>query len=86
MIKIRELIWDKWNINHIKKHNVTKGEIEELCSGKHKRQLTYRKRYLILGRIKSGRALTIILAREKPGKYYMVTARDMSKKERRKFL
>jgi len=51
-----------------------------------KRQLTYGKRYLILGRIKSGRALTVILAREKPGKYYIVTARDMSKKERRKFL
>jgi len=86
MIKIRKLIWDKWNINHITKHNVTKDEIEELCNGKHKRQLTYGKRYLILGRIKSGRALTVILAREKPGKYYIVTARDMSKKERRKFL
>ena len=86
MIKIRELVWDKWNINHIKKHNVTKDEIKELCKGKHKRQPAYGKRYFKLGRIKSGRALTIILAREKPGKYYMVTTRDMSKKERRKFL
>jgi len=39
MIKIRKLIWDKWNINHITKHNVTKDEIEELCNGKHKKTI-----------------------------------------------
>jgi len=86
MIKIRELIWDEWNVNHIKRHNITRGEVEELCKGKYKRQPTYGKRYLILGRIKSGRALTVIFAREKPGRYYVITARDMSKKERKQFL
>lgn len=86
MIRVNELIWDEWNTKHIKKHGVAKEEVEELCQGKYRQQPTYSERYLILGRIKSGRALTVVLAREKPGKYYVVTARDISKKERRRFL
>jgi len=41
---------------------------------------------LIFGRTKEDRLLTICLAKEANGKYYVVTARDMSKKERREFI
>ena len=85
-MKISSLIWDDWNVDHIKKHNVTRIEVEELCSGKYKNQPTYNKRILIMGKLKSGRALTVVLTREKSGQYYVITARDMSKKERKKFL
>ncbi|OGK13373.1 hypothetical protein A3A93_03390 [Candidatus Roizmanbacteria bacterium RIFCSPLOWO2_01_FULL_38_12] len=85
-MKISSLIWDHWNADHIKKHNVTCKEVEELCSGKHKQQPTYKQRVLIIGKIKSGRALTVVLTEQSPGRCYVITARDTSKKERRKFL
>lgn len=49
LYNIEELIWDDQNIEHIKKHSVTKIEIEEVCL---------------------------------KGVYYLVTARDTSRKER----
>ena len=32
MIKIEELVWDNWNIEHIGKHGVKVIEAEEACS------------------------------------------------------
>lgn len=43
---------------------------------------TYKERLLVLGRAKK-RLLSIVLALEEKQNYYVVTARDMSKKERR---
>lgn len=47
----------------------------------HKR--TYKGRYLIVGR-SGARLISIVLKRQKPGEYYVITARDASKAERRK--
>jgi len=81
-IVIKQLIFDKFNLNHIKKHRVTPWEIQVV--GKkiiyHKR--TYKGRYLIIGR--SGkRLIAMVLKRLDIGKYYLITARDAGKKERR---
>lgn len=86
MIQIKKILWDDWNTEHIKKHEVTVYEVEEICSGKYKEQLTYSNRIMVLGRTIGGRALAIILSEQQNGEYYVVTARDMSKKERKKFL
>lgn len=82
-IVIRELIWhETGNLRHIRKHNITKDEVED--AGKN---LIYHKRgkrelYLAIGR--SGkRLITIIILWKATGKYYVVTARDSSKKERK---
>lgn len=85
-MKIKDLVWNSWNRNHIGKHDVSEQEVEEVCAGKYKNQPTYSNRYLIFGRTKQDRLLTIVLAREKPGIYYVVTARDMSRKERGRFI
>jgi len=84
MVKVRvsQLIWDDWNINHIKKHNVKSSEVEKTLSFKTKTLKSYKGRFLVLGRC-GERLLTIVIAQEKNNKYYVVTARDMSKKERR---
>ena len=29
-IIVKQLVWDEWNLEHIKKHQVTKEEINEL--------------------------------------------------------
>ena len=84
--KIKSLIWDQQNRNHIQKHNVSEVEVEEVCTGIFKQQPTYNERYLIFGKTIKGRLLTIVLTRKKKGAYYIITARDMSVKERRRFI
>ena len=87
MIEIGSLVWDAWNVEHLKKHKVSVKEVEEIASFKGKKSLkSYQGRLIILGRTKKKRLLTVVLAKEKQGTYYVVTARDMSKKERRYFL
>lgn len=81
-IVIKKLVWDDWNRKHIEKHGVSQEEIE-IAGNKsiyHKR--TYKERYLVIGR--SGRRLiTIVLKRIDSDTYYLITARDASKKERK---
>lgn len=82
-LKIKKLIWDEWNTNHIKKHHVAPKEIKQVLKSKAITLKSYKNRFLILGKTKKKRLLTMVLALEKKGKYYLVTARPMSKKERR---
>ena len=81
-IIVRDLVWDSYNTEHIKKHNVQKEEII-LCVRRlvyHRR--THSGRYLCVGR--SGkRIITVILRWQKLSTYYLITARDANKKERR---
>ena len=83
MVKVKQLVWDNWNIKHIKKHKVSVKEIEEACKKPRKALRTYEGRLLVLGETRKQRELTIVLAPEQKDKYYVVTARDMSKKEKR---
>lgn len=80
------MVWDKWNRSHIKKHGVSKDEVEEVCKGTFRQQPSYGNRYLIFGKTRQERLLTIVLARKGREKYYVVTARGMSKKERGRFI
>lgn len=82
-IRVKRLIWDSWNIKHIEKHSVTKNEIELAIKNLAYHKQTYYGRYLLVGR--SGlRILAVVLKRLDVTAYYVVTARDASKKERRK--
>lgn len=81
-IKVTQLVWDGNNQEHIKKHNVFIDQVEEIG----RNQLVHKKghsgRYIIIGR--SGtRILSVVLKRVKTGIYYVVTARDADKKERK---
>lgn len=86
MVRVRGLVWDDWNIAHITRHKVSVEEVEQACRFGGKKVLeTYGERLLVLG--KSGRRLlTVVLAPEENDRFYVVTARDASKKERRFFL
>ncbi len=84
MITVKGLIWDDWNKNHIKQHNITVDEIEEVCQGNNKTRKSFRKRILVLGKTKKGKQLAIALSPEdrnlKPygkGIYYVITAFKM---------
>jgi hypothetical protein len=56
-IKCR-LLWDEWNLEHIKKHNVSKYEVEIAIKGKEVVTETYKSRLLVFGKTKRGRLLT----------------------------
>lgn len=78
-----KIVWDEWNIKHIKKHQVEKKEVEQAYTSKVVKRRTYLNRILILGKTNKGRFLTIVVSQEKQRKLYVVSARDMSRKERK---
>lgn len=91
MKKVNKLIWDEWNKNHIKKHNLTTDEIEEVCRSKNKIYKTYRGRIEIIGRTNLGKKLKIILSPEDrnlelygKGIYYPITAYAEGEKNEQK--
>lgn len=81
-IIVRSLVFDKYNLEHIKKHKVTRSEIEKVGKKFVYHRKTHTGRYLLVG-VVGLRMLTLVLKRVSPGKYYLVTARDASKKERK---
>lgn len=83
MLYIKNLVWDSWNIKHISKHKVNKREIEEACKKPLRSFLSYKERLIVIGRTGTGRLLSTVLAGEENHNYYVVTARDTSKKERK---
>jgi len=83
-MRIRYLIWDDWNLEHIAEHGVTPEEVKEACYSKQCWNRRGRKgRRYILGQTEDGRYLSIILASREGGAFYTITARDMDEKERR---
>lgn len=82
-IKIDFLIWDEANLNHIKKHSVSKTEIENAVTNFIYYERTYSERYLIIGDT-GKRLLSVVVSRKSLKTYYVVTARSASKKERKK--
>lgn len=82
-IIITELIWDEWNLEHIKKHKVSQKEVVDIAQNIITHKSAKQGRYLIIGRSGS-RILTVIISKQGKGIYYPVTARDAAKKERKK--
>ncbi len=82
-IKIDFLVWDEANLNHIKKHFVSKTEIENAVLDFIYHEHTYSGRYLIVGDT-GKRILSVVVSRKSLKTYYVVTARSASKKERKK--
>ena len=80
---MKTFAWDEWNENHISKHEVTKKEVKEASNSKTIITESYLGRKLIFGKTKKGRLLTVVVSFEKQKEPYVVSARDMSKKERR---
>ncbi len=82
-ITITQLMWDDWNIDHIAWHNVVLEEVELSLSDPQAIFLQAKQgRLMILGLAKKRLITTVLNAQETIGLYYVITARDMSKKER----
>ena len=55
-MRIRELRWTDWNIEHVARHGVDQSEVEELIgSGRYHMFRTRRERYAVVGQSDAGR-------------------------------
>ncbi len=83
---ISGLLWDDFNEAHIwERHQLTRDEVEEIAYGLPENlyaRYTYGDRLLVIGPNANKRLMVLILAFKETGKYYPVSARPASKKER----
>jgi uncharacterized DUF497 family protein len=84
--RVNEIMWDDWNEGHIARHGVRTDEVEDVVRS----PSTYAERrrngtYGMLGRTSAGRGLLVILAPRGDGRFYVVTSRDATTAERRRF-
>lgn len=84
-MRIDELVWTEENEEHIAEHHVTPQEVEELFfeEGPYFRRGPGENLYHVYGRSGAGRYLFVVVIHLGEGKGYVVTARDMDRKERR---
>jgi len=82
-IVVQELEWNAHNRQHIRKHGVTELEVEIAGYKQIYHKRTYKGRYLLIGRSEK-RLIAVVIRRLGPKRYHVVTARDASKKERRR--
>ena len=77
---IEEKIWDK--------HRVTRSEIEEALAHRRAIRLRHRQhpvRVVVISATLSGRLLKIVLQYHGKGRYFLVTAMDLTAKERKQY-
>jgi len=90
-VRIDELLWDDWNVEHIADHGVEPDEVEEACYDPHhwvERAGTTRYglvRYRLYGQTENGCYLFVAIDREYDNVFYVVTAREMASVEKRRF-
>lgn len=64
------------------RHHISIEEAEEVCQSTFVALTGYNNRLLLVGPTVRGNLLTVVVAPEKEGIFYIVTARPASKKER----
>jgi len=81
-----ELCWDDERLGHIELHDVSIGEVLEVLDGVFWSPRWAGDKRRVYGQTESGRYLFIIVGRRRSGELWLVTARDMTRGERRLFL
>ncbi len=86
-MRITQVAWDEWTVEHIARHGVTPDEVEEVLFA---RPLIQRTRgrgknavYFARGQTAAGRYLTIVFRYLGSQQARVITARDMSGSERK---
>ncbi len=75
------LVWDKWNREHIQKHNLTPRQAEQVLHDKNQViQEAHSGRFMVIG--KGGKRMLALILNTVGKNFHVVTARDASKRER----
>lgn len=92
MFIIDDIIWLDAIVDKLLwKHNVLTSEVEEVLTGncrvfkKEKGRVEREHLYNILGRTENGRYLSVFFIRKLGNKAMIVTARDMNRRERKRY-
>jgi uncharacterized DUF497 family protein len=82
--RVELLIWDDWNRSHISKHAVIPDEAEDVIAGTPIYRAGYKQRLVLTGPTAAGRMLTVVIGEvpNRPGSYYVFSARPASREER----
>jgi len=84
-MRIDVLVWDLRNLEHIARHWVQKEEVEEVIERFHVLRKVWDRRYAIRGQTYAGRYLMVFLDSLGQGRAYVVTAREMTEEEKKRF-
>ena len=91
-MKITECLWiDKFVDKIISKHNVFPEEVEEVLSNQplilklEKGNVKGEDLYIAFGKTDSGRRLAILFVKKKNSRALVISARNMSEKERKRY-
>jgi len=85
-MRINELEWDDYRIEHIARHNVRPDEVWEVCQDPlHLAHRQGQNRYRLYGQTRDGRYLFVVLEHKGGAVYKPITARDMTDGEKRSF-
>ena len=84
-MRLRELEWDERNEAHIAEHGVTPPEVEELLfeDMPHYRRGPGKGVYHVYGQTGAGRYLFVVLRMLGRGRARVITAREMTRRERK---
>src|ERR1700681_732707 len=89
VMRIEEFVWPEDRIEHIARHGVTPEEMEEVCFAnavvRRTRSEGENPVYYVLGQTDAGRYLFCVVIRFPDGNGYLVTAREMTTKEKLRF-
>ena len=83
VVRIQKIIWNKYNAEHIKKHNVSVEEVEKLINEDVLIKEGHSGKKIYIGKV--GTRLLSVIGNIDVNKLYIVTARDASGKERQDF-
>lgn len=82
---IGELRWDEWNVEHIARHHVQFWEVDEVLDDKPRFIRVRRGRLEMIGQTAVGRYLSVFADQLGYDEYYVVSARDANRAERRRY-
>ena len=82
---IRGFVWDDENVAHVARHLVDPGEVEEALSRDPVVVRAPDARYLGYGTTIDGRLLFCAFSRKPRGRIRVITAREMTPRERRRY-
>jgi hypothetical protein len=82
-VRISALVWNDKNSEHIADHGVQPWECEQVFRRNPQVRRTREDRYLALGATESGRHLLVVFRYLGNGVIRVITARDMTPRERR---
>ncbi|MFC1853058.1 BrnT family toxin [candidate division CSSED10-310 bacterium] len=86
-MRVKYFIWDRsgWNIEHIASHDVLPEECESVLDGKYRLFRGRGDSHIVLGQTSEARYLLIAIKYLGSGAARVITARDMTKKEIRRY-